>query len=252
MKNNYARLTQEAVEDFCAKMPALCSGEDVLFPNPNRENLLAGDPFHPMYELAREQEGMEANVLGMVDVESVCKLAAWTKAEAALWAVGLCIPSQKFCRLSEGYFRFDESEKKQFTEYLEIFFRGAPEEDEPSKWIAYAEKCNGVNWMFNEFRQCLGEKIFIPHVLKNDAGDDGLTKREKQIRAIEVEVEKMGYEKLAIPTGGKTALMAACKKNYPQLFGAGNDPFRDAWKVAGNSKPPRISMADRSKFSPKK
>jgi hypothetical protein len=38
-----------------------------------------------------------------------------------------------------------------------------------------------------------------------------------------------------------------CKSNHAALFGAGDDPFKDAWKVA--SKDRRVTMADRATFA---
>lgn len=81
--------------------------------------------------------------------------------------------------------------------------------------------------------------------------ESGLSKRERQIRAIEAEVELSGYEKLKIQTGCKTALRKKCKEKFLLLFGAGNSPFDDAWKAASNSTPPRLRMADHNKFARK-
>lgn len=81
--------------------------------------------------------------------------------------------------------------------------------------------------------------------------ESGLTKREKQIRAIEAVVEVLGYQKQRIPNGGKTTSRNKCKKDYPSLFGAGNSPFDDAWKEAISSTPPRLRMADHNKFAGK-
>ena len=81
--------------------------------------------------------------------------------------------------------------------------------------------------------------------------DTGLSKREKQIRAIEAESDLLGYARLQIAIGGKTTLRNTCKQKYPDLFGGGNSPFDDAWKDASNSTPPRLRMADHNKFAGK-
>ncbi|WP_442783879.1 hypothetical protein [Collimonas fungivorans] len=75
---------------------------------------------------------------------------------------------------------------------------------------------------------------------------DGLTKREKQIRFILSTAIKLNYEVLMIPTGGKGKLMIECKKMASELFGAGDDPFLDAWKEARAQN--RIQMVDHQKF----
>ena len=79
--------------------------------------------------------------------------------------------------------------------------------------------------------------------------DTGLSKRERQIRAMEAEAELLGYKKLEIVTGCKTALRKACKEKHPSLFGGGDYPFNDAWNEAINSAPPRLRMADHQKFA---
>lgn len=83
-------------------------------------------------------------------------------------------------------------------------------------------------------------------------GDDvenevGLTKREKQLQSIVNCVAALGYEQLAIPNGGKKTLMKKCKEKNPELFGAGDDPFKDAWKQA--VKENRIRMKNHEKYS---
>lgn len=75
---------------------------------------------------------------------------------------------------------------------------------------------------------------------------EGLTKRERQIQAIEEMVRKKGIQPLQIPTGMKAELRRACKAEHPGLFGGGDHPFNDAWKQAS---PHRLCMADRKKFA---
>lgn len=79
--------------------------------------------------------------------------------------------------------------------------------------------------------------------------DSGSTKRERQIRAIEEMADKLNYPRQKIPTGGKTEIRKLCKLQHPDLFGGGDAPFDDAWKVA--SKTNRIVMEDRNKFAGK-
>lgn len=79
----------------------------------------------------------------------------------------------------------------------------------------------------------------------------GLSKRERQIRAIVAAVAEQGYDALNIPTGGKTTLRKQCQELSPTLFGVGPDPFDDAWKVAIACVPPRLRMADHDKFTGK-
>jgi len=80
-----------------------------------------------------------------------------------------------------------------------------------------------------------------------DGVDNGLTKREKQIRAIEAMAGQLGLPRLRIPDGGKAALLKQCKAQHPDLFGGGNSPFNDAWKVA--SKTNRLAMANKDRYA---
>lgn len=77
--------------------------------------------------------------------------------------------------------------------------------------------------------------------------ESGLSRREKQIQSIVSAAATLGYEVLSIPNGGKGKLMAECKRVAPELFGAGKDPFFDAWKKA--VKTGRIRTKDHDKFS---
>lgn len=78
------------------------------------------------------------------------------------------------------------------------------------------------------------------------AGNEGLTKRERQIRAIEAAADTKGFRRTAIPDGGKKVLREYCKHNHADLFGAGDSPFNDAWKEAS---PERVAMANRAKYA---
>ena len=77
--------------------------------------------------------------------------------------------------------------------------------------------------------------------------DTGLSKRERQIRAIEAGADALHYTRTAIPDGGKKAIMDWCKSNDPSLFGAGDAPFTGAGKEASKDK--RVTMANRAKFA---
>jgi hypothetical protein len=84
---------------------------------------------------------------------------------------------------------------------------------------------------------------------KAQEGNDGLTKREKQIRAIEATIKKLGFAPRRIPDGGKKKIMSTCMKDYKSIFGAGSDPFKEAWQTAVDQN--RIRMANHEKFSKK-
>lgn len=77
----------------------------------------------------------------------------------------------------------------------------------------------------------------------------GLRKRELQIQTIEKFADELGYQRDAIPSGGKKKLMEKCKEKEPNLFGAGDDPFKDAWKEASSAK--RIQIMNRQKYLPR-
>ena len=99
-----------------------------------------------------------------------------------------------------------------------------------------------------EWAQQQGEQFVMPEELRrlSAPADTGLTKRERQIRAIEAAADAMGFQHNAIPDGGKKKLMEYCKAHHRDLFGAGDNPFMDAWKTA--SRNDRISMANRSRY----
>lgn len=80
----------------------------------------------------------------------------------------------------------------------------------------------------------------------NELANSGLTKREHQIQAIENFADELGYQRQAIPVGGKQKLMQKCKQEKSMLFGAGDDPFLGAWKDA--SKTGRIHIVNHKKY----
>ena len=77
--------------------------------------------------------------------------------------------------------------------------------------------------------------------------DVGLTRRERQIQAIEAVADRLKYARQQIPTGGKTKIRAICLKEHSTLF-ASKDQFDHAWKAAS---PERVAMANRAKFAGK-
>lgn len=79
------------------------------------------------------------------------------------------------------------------------------------------------------------------------ANDVGITKRERQIQAIESVADELGYDRLQVPDGGKGKIRTTCKSKHAELFGFGDAPFDDAWKEA--SKANRVRMANRDKFA---
>lgn len=79
--------------------------------------------------------------------------------------------------------------------------------------------------------------------------ESGLTKREKQIQAIERFADALGYKRNAIPDGGKPKLMQKCIAELPNLFGVGEDPFLGAWKQAVKEK--RIRMEHHESYARK-
>lgn len=60
----------------------------------------------------------------------------------------------------------------------------------------------------------------------------GLKKREQQIAAILNAIKGHGWPAQRVPTGKKSALRKELKATMPDLFGAGDSPFDDAWKEA--------------------
>jgi hypothetical protein len=81
----------------------------------------------------------------------------------------------------------------------------------------------------------------------SSTNETGLSKRERQIRAIEATADKLSYERLKIPTGGKTKIRESCRSEYVELFGIGDDPFNGAWKDA--TKASRVKMANHEEFA---
>lgn len=89
----------------------------------------------------------------------------------------------------------------------------------------------------------------IPAVSRSEPNEIGLSKREKQIIAILDEVRALEYDPMSVPDGGKAILMRKCMTSRPDLFGAGQDPFKEAWKEGVNQG--RLRMANHHRYSSK-
>lgn len=77
------------------------------------------------------------------------------------------------------------------------------------------------------------------------AENDALTKRERQICIIEVVIESFGLSPKSIPKGQKKLIEQECKR-LCKLFGAGPDPFKEAWQAALDQK--RIRTAHHNDY----
>jgi hypothetical protein len=75
----------------------------------------------------------------------------------------------------------------------------------------------------------------------------GLSKRAKQVNAILEAIKTLKLKPLEIPTGEKNNIRKCCKDKYSLLFGAGNDPFKEAWQVGVNEK--KFRMKDHDNFT---
>ncbi|WP_175691790.1 hypothetical protein [Burkholderia anthina] len=75
----------------------------------------------------------------------------------------------------------------------------------------------------------------------------GLTKREKQIRAIEQAADELGFARLEIPHGGKKRIEEHCKEKHADLFGGGQDPFKESWQKAVVDK--RVRMKNHDQYA---
>lgn len=80
-----------------------------------------------------------------------------------------------------------------------------------------------------------------------DPDEEGIKRREQQIREIEKAGKFLEYDIRKIPTGGKKKLMELCQYARPDLFGVDVHSFDGAWKEA--RKQERVRMADQSKFA---
>jgi hypothetical protein len=74
-----------------------------------------------------------------------------------------------------------------------------------------------------------------------------LTKRAKQVEAILMGIENFNLTPMQIPTGEKSKIRKWCKESYPTLFGAGDDPFKEAWQVGLNER--KFRLKDHDKFT---
>jgi hypothetical protein len=89
----------------------------------------------------------------------------------------------------------------------------------------------------------------IPAVPRSEPNELGLSKREKQIIVIIDEARALQYNPMSVPDGGKAILMKKCMALRPDLFGAGPDPFNEAWKEGVKQK--RLRMENHQRFSSK-
>ncbi|MBN3730903.1 hypothetical protein [Burkholderia sp. Tr-20390] len=127
-----------------------------------------------------------------------------------------------------------------------------PPRNAPSYFIEWARR-KGFNVPWLEPARDLGliedaEGATPPDTLQEDAPNmAGLTKRERQIQAIEAITDELHFARMNIPDGGKQQIKIACKATRADLFGAGDDPFKAAWQEAVNQE--RIRMANHEKYA---
>jgi hypothetical protein len=86
-----------------------------------------------------------------------------------------------------------------------------------------------------------------PAVSTNPKDGSTLSKRERQVQAIVAAAIAQGYEVLNIPHGGKALLKKMCTAAHPEIFGAGPDPFKEAWQVAVNQG--KVRTANHSNYT---
>jgi hypothetical protein len=94
-----------------------------------------------------------------------------------------------------------------------------------------------------------GTASTIPAVSESEPNELGLSKRERQIIAIIREVRALQYDPMSVPDGGKSILMKKCMASRPDLFGAGQDPFKEAWQEGVDQG--RLRMANHHRYSTK-
>lgn len=117
------------------------------------------------------------------------------------------------------------------------------------------EDCRLTGWAVHALADAFLEEPIAPPVeeklLQQQQDESGLSRTERKIRAIVRAAVAHGYDALCIPTGGKTLLMKQCIASWPELFGAGPDPFEGAWREAIKGEQPRLRMAHHNKFAGK-
>lgn len=77
--------------------------------------------------------------------------------------------------------------------------------------------------------------------------ETGLSKRERQIRAIENAADTLSIPRMKVPKGSKKKIGDYCKANHSELFGGGDDPFKESWQEAVNQK--RMKTEGHDKYS---
>lgn len=70
--------------------------------------------------------------------------------------------------------------------------------------------------------------------------------RREQAGTILARIHELRWNPMQVPYKGKSTLRTWCKKNYPGIFGDGDDPFNDAWKELRRLK--LVFMADHGRF----
>lgn len=91
-------------------------------------------------------------------------------------------------------------------------------------------------------------ELEVPAELLDEA-EYGIKKSEKKIRAIIEMANSVGFDPLNIPRSGKKILLFNCKASRPDLFGKGDHPFLDAWKIAVREDTPRLRTAGHAMYS---
>lgn len=112
-------------------------------------------------------------------------------------------------------------------------------------------KSDWIDWCRKSGNSALADRFSgIPsseQTSEQPSADKGLTKRERQIQAIEAAAKELKYPLTAIPDGGKQAIKLQCMSKHAELFGAGDDPFKDSWQEA--VKQNRIRMKNHEQYA---
>lgn len=114
-----------------------------------------------------------------------------------------------------------------------------------SDWLAWCRISKQSR--FVEFADLFEGNLPLGQISTQPWDEPGLTKREQQMRAIEAVTDDLKYNRMSIPDDGKQAVKRKCLSEHPNLFGAGVDPFKEAWQEAVNQK--RIRMMNHEQYS---
>jgi hypothetical protein len=129
----------------------------------------------------------------------------------------------------------------------------------PTEWVAWAMK-NDMP-VFPGFLLPISELIgaedglvkvgavstVIEQTPRQPWNEPGLNRRERQIRVIEALADEFNYPRTAIPDGGKLLIEKECKSRHINLFGVGDDPFKESWQKAVSET--RIRMMKHEQYS---